>query len=127
MKKPHAPSSVEDWQAVWTRTFPANIKGLSLARERHALLFWDSAHWLHLLNPAGQTQAQRQFPGLTSAAISDDGSAFVTGQETGQVRWLAPDLTDRWDKQLPHAITAVTVDPHGQYLAAATGGSQAFV
>jgi hypothetical protein len=127
MKNPPASSPAEDWEVVWTRTFSASAKGLSLSQEQHTLLLWDSARWLHLLNSAGQTQAQRHFPGLTAAAIAEDASALAMADEVGNIRWLAPDLSERWEKRLPEAIHALAVDPHGQYLAAATSGSQVFI
>jgi hypothetical protein len=99
---------------------PVPPRGLSLAREKTAVLTWDSSHWLYLLNRDGQRQAQRHFDtDLVAGCLSDDGSACVVVSTTGRVWWLSPDLTTRWEIALPATALTAAVDPLGQYVAVA--------
>ena len=80
--------------------------------------------WLYLLNQAGERQAQMHAPGkLVAAACADDGSAYVAVGAQGEIWWLAPDLHSRWEHSMPHPVTALALDPFGQYLAVADAGS----
>ena len=82
---------------------------------------WDEAHWLYLLNRKGERQAQRRSPGnLAVACCADDGSAYAAVGTGGEIWWLTPDLTPRWEAKVPHPATAAALDPFGQYLAVAT-------
>src|SRR5262249_51215620 len=66
------------YHSTWTHPLPGPPRGLSLAREKGALLVWDETHWLYLLNGDGQRQAQRHLDTeLAAACLSDDGSACV--------------------------------------------------
>lgn len=103
---------------VWNFTLGAAPRGLALAREKGWALVWDEQHWLYLLNPSGQRQAQVPAPKpLACGAVSDDGSSCVALGKQGEVWWLAPDLMPRWQRNLPHPIVAGALDPFGQYLA----------
>jgi hypothetical protein len=100
-----------------------------LAREKGWFLAWDEAHWLYLLNRRGERQAQRHLPGaLAAASCADDGTAYAAVGRGGEIWWLAPDLSPRWQDRVPHPATALTLDPFGQYLAVATerGGLHVF-
>jgi hypothetical protein len=91
---------------------------LAPAREKNTLLAWDEKDCLYLLNRDGVRQAQVRTPGaLVSACCADDGSAYVAVGNKGEIWWLAPDLTVRWERVLAHRAVAAALDPFGQYLA----------
>jgi hypothetical protein len=103
---------------VWSQFIQAEPCGLSLAREKGWLLAWDRSQWIYLLNQAGQVQAQVRFPGtIAQCALADDGSGAVVAGREGELRWLAPDLTIRWERTLENPLTAAAVDPFGHFLA----------
>jgi hypothetical protein len=108
---------------TWSHPLPAQPRGLSLAREKGALVVWDETHWLYLLDRAGKRQAQRHLEGdLVAACLADDGSACVAVGTAGNLWWLAPDLTTRWQTSVaPEAekALAAAIDPFGQYVAVA--------
>jgi hypothetical protein len=93
-----------------------------LAREKGWFLAWDDANWLYLINRNGERQAQRHFDGgLNAGCCSDDGSTYVALGNRGEIYWLAPDLTTRWERTLPHTIVAGGVDSFGGHLALSDG------
>jgi hypothetical protein len=103
----------------WSVVLGARPRGLALAREAGWLLAWDEHHWLYLFNRRGERQAQARHPGvLVAAACADDGSAYAAVGDRGEVVWLAPDLSPRWERALPSPAVAVALDPFGQYVAA---------
>jgi len=103
---------------VWSQTLPNRPRGLALAREKAWLLLWDKNHWLYLLNCLGVAQGQFLVPGVLSAACcAEDGSAFAAVGGSGEVWWLAPDLSLRWQAAVPGGAVAAALDPFGQYLA----------
>jgi hypothetical protein len=103
---------------LWSHPLSARPRGLALAREKGWTLAWDESHWLHLLNQKGERQAQVHVPGVLAAACcADDGSASVAVGGRGEVWWLAPDLSTRWERSLPAPALACAVDPFGQYVA----------
>jgi hypothetical protein len=113
-------SALLTMRPTWSHPLPARPRGLSLAREKGSLLTWDETHWLYLLSRDGQRQAQRNFgPALAAACLSDDGSACIAVSTVGDLWWLAPDLTTRWQLALPAAALVVAVDPLGHYVALA--------
>jgi WD40 repeat protein len=84
----------------------------------------DGQDGLILFNHAGAIQAQRPSP-IPPAAIAcaEDGSAYaVGGSLTPGVCWLEPDLSPRWQRLLPQRVTALALEPHGRYVAAADAG-----
>jgi hypothetical protein len=104
---------------VWSQSLQAEPCGLSLAREKGWLLAWDQKHWIHLFNQAGQVQARARFPrSIAQCAIADDGSGAVAAGQQGELHWLAPDLTTRWQRALDNPLVAVAIDPFGFFLAA---------
>lgn len=109
---------------LWSQTIPAPLRGLTLAREREAILAWDGQDGLFLFNAAGTIQAQRPAPApIAAAGCAEDGSAYiVAGSQSPAVYWLAPDLTPRWQRPLPHRITALAVEPLGRRIAVADAG-----
>src|SRR5581483_1806355 len=83
----------------WSLGLDVKLRGLALAREKGTLLVWDENHWLYLLNAAGQRQAQARVSGkLVVAGCAEDGSAFAAVGRQGEVWFLAPDLSARWDR-----------------------------
>jgi hypothetical protein len=106
---------------TWSLTLGAAPRGLVPAREKGWFLAWDEAHWLYLLGRRGERQAQRRTPGpLAAATAADDGTAYAAVGVGGELWWLAPDLSTRWEGRVPEPTTAVALDPFGQYLAVAT-------
>jgi len=109
---------------AWSHALANPPRGLALAREKGWVLAWDTQDWLYLLNQAGERQAQWHGTGkLAAAACADNGSAYVAAGAQGEIWWLAPDLSSRWERSVPHPVTALAVDPFGQYLAVADAGS----
>jgi hypothetical protein len=107
-------------QPAWTHSLSARPRGLALARERGWLLAWDDNHWLYLLNQSGQRQAQvRLAMPVAAACCTDDGSAVGAAGAGGELWWLAPDLTTRWERSLAIPALAVATDAFGYFLAAA--------
>lgn len=121
------PISGDVFQTAWSRTPSARIVGMSLARERGWLLHWDQAHWLYLLDHAGRSHAQRQFPHLSVACAADDASAYAAASSRGTVWWLAPDLMPRWQSQFHHPAQALALDSLGQYLAVANDRGRVYI
>jgi hypothetical protein len=112
------------FHTAWSHALANPARGLALAREKGWVLAWDTQDWLYLLDQAGERQAQMHAPGkLIAAACADDGSAYVAVGGQGEIWWLAPDLHSRWERSVPHPMTALALDPFGQYLAVADAGS----
>jgi hypothetical protein len=111
-------STLPSLKPVWSRDLPSGARGLALARERGWVLAWDEAGWLSLFNHAGNKQAQRHFPELLTATAADDGTAYATAGQNGEIWSLAPDLSLRWETKLSARPTALALDSFGQYLAA---------
>jgi hypothetical protein len=104
---------------LWSHSVLSGPRGLVLAREKGWLAAWDDHRWLYLLTGEGKRQGQVNLAeSLTTAAIADDGSALAAGSKQGSIWWLNPDLSIRWQKQLPDRILSLAMDPFGQYLAA---------
>lgn len=110
------------FETIWSRDLHSNAQGLSLARERGWLLTWDKSGWLYLLDHKGNSQAERQFPGLSLGCAADDASAYAIAGQNGEIWWLAPDLVARWEKKLSSPILALALDPFGQYLVVSDKG-----
>jgi hypothetical protein len=120
MSSPPSESSAISFHTAWSHALANPPRGLALAREKGWVLAWDDKDWLYLLNQAGERQAQMHAPGnLSAAACADDGSAYVAAGSQGEIWWLTPDLRARWERSVAHPVTAVTLDPFGQYLAVA--------
>jgi hypothetical protein len=120
MLPPHSdPSSHSSiFQPTWSHALGHSPRGLTLAREKGWTLAWDAQDWLYLLNGSGERQAQVHTPAkLSTAACADDGSAYAAAGGHGEVWWLLPDLRSRWEKSVGHSVTALAMDPFGQYLA----------
>jgi hypothetical protein len=113
---------------LWSHSVSVAPRGLALAREKGWLLAWDDHGWLYLFNRQGERQAQRKAGGqLAAACCADDGSAYAAVGGKGEVWWLTPDLSPRWEKKVPAPALAVAVDSLGQYLAVADAGSHLHV
>src|SRR5258707_6733924 len=103
---------------LWSLTLSGYPRGLALARETGWLLAWDEKNWLYLVNRKGERQAQNPARGtLTAACCAEDGSTYVAVGERGQVWWLAPDLSPRWERSVGHRVVTAALDPFGRYLA----------
>lgn len=113
---------------LWSQAVPTPLRGLVLARERETILAWDGHEGLFLFNHAGTIQAQRPAPApVAVAGCAEDGGAYaIAGGGSGaspvagsMICWLAPDLTPRWQRPLPHRATAVAVESLGRAIAVA--------
>jgi hypothetical protein len=113
------PAAAPDrFKPLWSLATGAPPCGVALARESNQLLAWDEHHWLYLLSPRGERQAQaRPVGALAAAAIADDGSALAVAGTAGEVSRLAPDLSPRWQRALRRPAVAVALDPFGRRLA----------
>jgi len=90
-----------------------------LAREKGWLVAWDEKQ-LYVFNTAGKSQGQRRMPAAIGCGCwADDGSALAAVGSHGEVWWLAPDLTLRWERHLPGRAVTSAIDSFGQYLAVA--------
>jgi hypothetical protein len=106
------------FQSAWSQSLNASPRGLALVRERDWVLAWDRNHWLYLFDHTGHGQGQVRFAGtLVAACCADDGSAYAAVGSRGEICWLAPDLTTRWQQALSSPAVTVAMDPFGQYLA----------
>jgi hypothetical protein len=113
---------------LWTQALPAAPRGLALAREKGWILAWDEANWFTLLNQKGERQAQVRAPGsITAACCADDGSAGAGAGARGEVWWLAPDLTVRWERSVDAPAVSAGLDAFGQYLAVSDRGGHVHV
>jgi hypothetical protein len=120
-----SPSESIVFQPSWSHALSNPPRGMALAREKGWVLAWDDQDWLYVLDQRGERQAQIHATGkLTSAAAADDGSAYVAGGAQGEIWRLTPDLRLRWQRSAPQAVTALAVDPFGQYVAVADAGSK---
>jgi hypothetical protein len=106
------------FKPLWSLATGAPPCGVALARESGQLLAWDEHHWLYLLSPRGERQAQaRPVGALAAACLADDGSALAVAGSQGEVSRLAPDMTPRWRRALRHPAVALATDPFGHRLA----------
>jgi hypothetical protein len=129
LSNPPTPVPVRPPSALWTQTLQAAPRGLALAREKGWLLAWDENRWLYLFNHAGKQQGQsRQASPIAVACCADNGSALAAVGSLGQVWWLAPDLSLRWERSLPARPVTAAIDPFGQYIAVSDirGGLRVF-
>ena len=102
---------------IWSQSLQDEPAGLSLARERGWLLAWDKSQWLYLVNQSGQIQGQIHFPEpIGQCALAENAAGAIVIGAQGRLRWLAPDLTTRWERTLENPLTACAVDPFGQFL-----------
>ncbi len=125
---PPAPAPAAAMRPLWSQALTGGARGLALAREKGWILAWDDADWLYLLDRQGQRQAQVRAPGpLACACCSDDDSAWAAVGGRGEVWWLAPDLTTRWERALPAPAVAAALDTFGQYLAVADAGGHVHI
>ncbi len=106
-------------RVAWALPTAGCPRGLALAREKGAVLAWDDEGWLYLLSRSGERQAMRRYPAVAAACCADDGSACAVARDGGEICWLAPDLSPRWQTNLPQRVVAVALDPFGRCLAAA--------
>jgi len=105
-------------QEVWSLPLLSGPRGLTLAREKGWVLAWDDRGCLYLVSYLGKRQAQTCLSeGATTASCAEDGSAVAAGSKEGDVWWLAPDLSIRWQKVLTSGVLAVALDAFGRYLA----------
>lgn len=109
---------------LWTQTVAPPLRGLCLARERETIFVCDGRDGLFLFDRAGKIQAQRlSSTPIAVACCAEDGSAFVVGgSQSPMICWLAPDLSPRWQRPLPHRATALALEPLGRRVAAADAG-----
>src|ERR1700688_677492 len=105
--------------SLWTLSTGSPIRAIALAREADRLLVRDDSQAVYLITAKGSMQARKTIAGLTASCASDDGSALAAVGSSGQVWWLTPDLTARWERAVPAAALAVATDSFGQYLAVA--------
>ena len=129
LSNPPTPVPVPSVAVLWSVPLQGSPRGLSLAREKGWLLAWDDNQWLYLLNHTGQPQGQsRQRNAITVACCADNGSALAAVGSLGQIWWLAPDLSVRWERSLPARPVTAAIDPFGQYLAVSDvrGGLRVF-
>jgi hypothetical protein len=103
---------------LWSQTVPNRPIGLVLARERAWLFLWDKYGWLYLFNRLGVRQAQSRMDAtVVAACCAEDGSAFAAVGAGGEVWWLAPDLSVRWQRTMTGPAVACAMDPFGRFLA----------
>ncbi len=126
--RPKAPPSAAP-STLWTIRTAGIPRGVALAREKRTVLAWDDQHCLYLHNYKGEAQSRFSVRGkLAAACAADDGSAYAAVGRGGEVWWLAPDLTPRWERALGERAVAAALDPFGHYLAVADarGGLRLF-
>jgi len=113
---------------LWSYRLAATPGGVGLARESGHVLAWDQNGWLVLLGRNGKLQAQTRLDvGIAAAAISDDGSAIIDGDDRGTISWRTPDLAIRWQHRLTRRPTAVAPDALGRAVAVADASGAVFL
>src|SRR5262249_21900597 len=86
-------------RSLWSVRLASAPRGMSLARETGSLLAWDESDSIYLVNRSGELQGRSRPPGGAVAAChADDGSACAAIGARGEVVWLKPDLTARWER-----------------------------
>ncbi len=110
---------------LWSYKSSVPIRGLSLAREPQTVLLWDANHVLTWLTPNGTVQARWEAPSALAAVdCADDGYAAVAVGTQGQVWFLTPELTIRWQKTVADKATAVALAPFADAVAVAAGNGR---
>lgn len=108
---------------AWSRSLPAGVGGLSLARESRQLLLWADDGTLTRLDRDGQHLVAHRLPyPLARAAFADDGRSVLTAGTAGQIGRHTMDLVPVWEKKLPRRPVAVALDHLGQRAAVADDG-----
>jgi hypothetical protein len=116
---PNAFPAAGSIRLLWAQSLATPARGLALAREKDWLLAWDDTT-VTLLNQAGRLQSQvRLHNSVGAATCADDGSAIAAVGSGGEVWWLAPDLSTRWERAVAGPGVTAALDPFGQYLAVA--------
>ena len=104
----------------WAFSADAELVAVRLAREGGRTLVADAGGGLYRLDHAGRVeQLTRSLKHLTALAFADAGSAAVAAFGEDVLGWIEPDLSVKWTRPMPAAITAVAIDPHGRHAAAA--------
>lgn len=111
-------------RSLWSARLAAAPRGLSLAREAGSLLAWDESGSVSLLSRIGELQGRsRVAQGAVAACQADDGSACAAIGPRGEVVWLKPDLTARWERAVPARGVTCAMDPFGHVLAVSDAGA----
>ncbi len=110
-----------DPSVLWTVLTDAPLRGLCMAREAGVILAWDEADHLLLFDILGERRTASRSPSrITAAAISDDGTLVAVLVEGERLLLLDQDLAPLNDRPAVSGAHALTVDPHGRYIAVAT-------
>src|SRR5262249_41208518 len=102
---------------LWSLALASAVRAVSLAREAELILARLADHTLALATTRGDLQARAGFRDLTSACLSEDGSAIAAAGSAGQVWWLARDLRPIREQALAAPTVAIATDPFGRYFA----------
>jgi hypothetical protein len=115
------PHSRLDPAPAWTVLTDSPLKGLALAREAALVFAWDEGDQLYLLDSRGQHRSVARAPGrIQAASISDTGTLVALLLAGSRVLLLSADFEPIADRSAPSEPTALAVDAHGRYVAAAT-------
>lgn len=116
-------------ELAWSFSTDASLSNLELARESGEVLAADSSGGIYLLDRNGQivsvTRGQTPIRGL---AWSDTGSGGVALIGNSRLHWFSRQLEFRSQYDLDETALSVSIDPHGEYVAAslATGTNLVF-
>jgi hypothetical protein len=106
-------------QMAWSFATDAPLSNLELARESGEVLAADSSGGIYLLDRNGQivsvTRGQTPIRGL---AWSDSGSGGVALIGNSRLHWFSRQLEFRSQYDLDETALSVSIDSHGEYVAA---------
>jgi hypothetical protein len=118
--RPASPTKL-DPGPLWSIVTDAPLKGLGLAREAGRILAWDDTGQIYLLNTKGEFLGVTRAPGtILHGCISDNGQLIAFVGEGSRLWLFGAELEAIDDRQVITDPTAITVDPHGKFVAVAS-------
>ena len=111
----------EKLYAPWIWYASGKLKTCGLLREKQWIYACDDANTIYLLDHAGtliaQTRINRE---VTAVAAAENGTRIVVGCRTGHLLWLDQELETAIEIEWARDISAVAIDPYGEYAVACT-------
>jgi len=114
---------------AWSFATDAPLSHLDLARESGEVLAADASGGIYLLDRNGQIVSVTRGPTpIRGLAWSDTGNAGVALIGNSRLHWFSRQLEFRTQYNLEDTALSVSIDPHGEYVAAslATGTNLVF-
>jgi hypothetical protein len=104
-------------EPAWNVLTEGPLKGLGLAREAGAILAWDDADQLYLIDLRGEFRSVARAPGKVIGAVCSDDGSRIALLGVGNRFWLLDaDLGVIAERSAPPDPVAIAIDPHGRYV-----------